>query len=77
MATDLTVKPRVVSRSPSSGAAWLAGEASGDYLASRVRPSLEERMGGALQFGIGGEKMRAAGRVPLYSSERLAVRGYV
>ena len=47
MATDLTVKPRVVSRSPSSGAAWLAGEASGDYLASLVLPTLEERMGGA------------------------------
>lgn len=77
MATNLTVKPRVVSRSPSSGAAWLAGEASGDYLASLVLPTLEERMGGALQFGIGGEKMLAAGLFPWYSSERLAVRGYV
>lgn len=70
------MKP-VVSRSPSSGAAWLAGEASGDYLASLVLPALEKAMGGALQFGIGGEKMQQAGLFPWYSSEMLAVRGYV
>ena len=77
MTTELTVKPHCVSRSPSSGAAWLAGEASGDYLASLVLPALEERMGGALQFGIGGEKMISSGLFPWYSSEMLAVRGYV
>ena len=59
------------------GAAWLAGEASGDFLASLVLPRLKMIMQGAPQFGIGGEKMVAAGLDAWYSSERLAVRGYV
>ncbi len=59
------------------GAAWLAGEASGDFLASLVLPELTRRMDGAPQYGIGGEKMIAAGLTPWYESERLAVRGYV
>ena len=59
------------------GAAWLAGEASGDFLASLVLPRLKTIMQGAPQFGIGGEKMVAAGLDAWYSSERLAVRGYV
>lgn len=38
------------------GAAWLAGEASGDFLASLVLPEVAKRMDGAPQFGVGGEK---------------------
>lgn len=61
----------------SDGAAWIAGEASGDYLASLVLPRLAEVMGGAPQFGVGGPKMAAAGLDAWYPSETLAVRGYV
>ncbi|MDO4936871.1 MAG: lipid-A-disaccharide synthase, partial [Sutterellaceae bacterium] len=61
----------------SKGAAWLAGEASGDFLASLVLPQLAEDMGHTPQYGIGGQKMIEAGLTPWYSSERLAVRGYV
>lgn len=64
-------------RNLSKGAAWLAGEASGDFLASLVLPQLAEDMGHMPQYGIGGEKMIEAGLTPWYSSERLAVRGYV
>lgn len=60
-----------------NGAAWLAGEASGDYLASLVLPHLSHAMGGTPQFGIGGEKMREAGFAAWYPSDALAVRGYV
>ncbi len=61
----------------SEGAAWIAGEASGDFLASLVLPRLAQEMGGAPQFGVGGPKMTAAGLDAWYPSERLAVRGYV
>ena len=64
-------------RSLCEGAAWIAGEASGDYLASLVLPRLSEVLGGAPQFGVGGPKMAAAGLDCWYPSERLAVRGYV
>lgn len=60
-----------------SGAAWLAGEASGDFIASLVLPAVKEAMGGALQFGMGGDKMRAAGLDAWYDCSTLAVRGYV
>ena len=49
----------------SDGAAWLAGEASGDFLASLVLPELARRMNGGPQFGIGGQKMVDAGLVRL------------
>jgi lipid-A-disaccharide synthase len=61
----------------SHGAAWLAGEASGDLLASRVLPHLRQAMGGAPQYGIGGPRMIEAGLESWYPSETLAVRGYV
>ena len=61
----------------SAGAAWLAGEASGDFLASLVLPQLAEDMDQAPQYGIGGQKMIDAGLIPWFRSERLAVRGYV
>ncbi len=60
----------------SDGAAWLAGEASGDFLASLVLPELARRMDGGPQFGIGGQKMLDAGLTPWYDSSKLAVRGY-
>lgn len=59
------------------GAAWLAGEASGDFLASLVLPEVAKRMDGAPQFGVGGEKMLAAGLEGWYPANRLSVRGYV
>lgn len=59
------------------GAAWLAGEASGDFLASLVLPEVARRMDGAPQFGVGGDKMLAAGLEGWYPANRLSVRGYV
>ena len=43
-----------------NGVMWLAGEASGDALASLVIPPVKRAMGGALQFGIGGVPSRSA-----------------
>ncbi|MCF0254373.1 MAG: lipid-A-disaccharide synthase, partial [Duodenibacillus sp.] len=60
----------------SNGAAWLAGEASGDYLASLILPELGRRLAGAPQFGIGGERMQAAGLIAWHGIDTLAVRGY-
>lgn len=65
-----------VNKELSDGAAWLAGEASGDFLASLVLPELARRMDGGPQFGIGGHKMVEAGLTPWYDSSKLAVRGY-
>jgi lipid-A-disaccharide synthase len=60
-----------------TGAVWVAGEASGDFIASLVLPEVEKRMDGAPQYGIGGEKMTAAGFHPWYDIAELSVRGYV
>ena len=60
-----------------NGAVWLAGEASGDFIASLVIPEVAARMGGAPQYGVGGDKMRAAGFRAWYDSRELSVRGYV
>ena len=59
------------------GAMWLAGEASGDALAGIVLPAVSGAMGGALQFGIGGERMREAGLEAWRDASVLSVRGYV
>ncbi len=59
------------------GVMWLAGEASGDALASLVLPAVQQKMAGALQFGIGGEKMRRAGLDVWKDASVLSVRGYV
>lgn len=59
------------------GAVWLAGEASGDFIASLCIPELARRMDGAPQFGVGGVKMREAGLNAWVDSSELAVRGYV
>ncbi len=60
-----------------NGVAWLAGEASGDFIASLVLPSVAQQSPGLTQFGIGGDKMRAAGLDVWYESRLLSVRGYV
>lgn len=60
-----------------NGAVWLAGEASGDYIASLVLPEVSRRMGGAPQYGVGGDKMRAAGFHAWHDIGELSVRGYV
>lgn len=60
-----------------NGAVWLAGEASGDFIASLVIPEVAKRMDGAPQYGVGGDKMRAAGFRAWYDVRELSVRGYV
>ena len=44
-----------------NGIAWLAGEASGDYIASLVLPEVEKRFPGTPQYGVGGPRMRSFG----------------
>jgi lipid-A-disaccharide synthase len=56
--------------------AMVAGEASGDLLASHLITALSARLPGAEFFGIGGPRMQAAGFVPWWPAEKLAVRGY-
>lgn len=67
----------MTSAEESRGAGWLAGEASGDYLASLVLPEVGRLLKGAPQFGIGGPRMVKAGLAAWYGSDRLAVRGYM
>jgi len=57
--------------------AMVAGEASGDLLASHLIAALKERLPDAKFFGIGGPKMQAQGFDAWYPLEKLAVRGYV
>ena len=57
--------------------ALVAGEASGDLLASYLMGALRERMPDARFCGIGGPRMQAAGFDAWWPSEKLAVRGYV
>lgn len=55
----------------------VAGEASGDLLASLLIQGLKTRWPQLQGWGIGGPKMVAEGFDALWPSERLAVRGYV
>lgn len=57
--------------------AMVAGEASGDLLASLLIQGLRERWPQAQGHGIGGPRMAALGFDAWWSHERLAVRGYV
>jgi lipid-A-disaccharide synthase len=57
--------------------AMVAGEASGDLLASHLIRALRQHMPDAEFFGIGGPKMQAEGFDALWPCERLAVHGYV
>jgi lipid-A-disaccharide synthase len=55
----------------------VAGETSGDLLASLLLTALQARWPGMQAFGIGGAAMRAQGFDAWWSSEDLAVRGYL
>ena len=57
--------------------AMVAGEASGDLLASHLIAALKARLPDAQFFGIGGPKMQAEGFDAWWPAEALAVRGYV
>ena len=55
----------------------VAGEPSGDLLASLLLRSMKQRWTQLRSFGIGGDAMLAQGFESWWSSERLAVRGYL
>ena len=57
--------------------AMVAGEASGDLLASLLIPSLQQRWPGVQLHGIGGPRMNALGFESWWPVSKLAVRGYV
>lgn len=57
--------------------AMVAGEASGDLLASLLLQGLSDRWPGMAAAGIGGPKMVAQGFDAWWPSERLSVFGYV
>lgn len=57
--------------------AMVAGEASGDLLASHLLRGFRERWPGLAAVGIGGPHLQAQGMQAWWPSDRLAVRGYV
>ena len=57
--------------------AMVAGEASGDLLAGLLLDGLKTRWPALQSFGIGGPHMGKRGFVAWWSSDKLAVRGYV
>ena len=67
-ASQLPAAPRI---------AVVAGETSGDYLASLLLAGLKARWPALHAEGIGGSRMKADGFQALWPSEKLAVRGYV
>jgi len=57
--------------------AMVAGEASGDLLASHLIAALRAKFPNAVFYGIGGPKMLGQGFKTWHPLEKLAVRGYV
>ena len=57
--------------------AMVAGEASGDLLASLLLGGMRQRWPGLSSLGIGGPRMVAQGFAAWWPSDKLAVRGYV
>ena len=57
--------------------AMVAGEASGDLLASHLMASLKLKLPDAVFYGIGGPKMEGQGFDAWWPMEKLAVMGYV
>jgi lipid-A-disaccharide synthase len=57
--------------------AMVAGEASGDLLASQLIQALRDRLPNAVFYGVGGPKMLGMGFEAWHPLEKLAVRGYV
>ena len=57
--------------------AMVAGEASGDLLASLLLQAMRRRWPAMVAGGIGGPKMEQTGFEAWWPSDRLAVRGYV
>lgn len=55
----------------------VAGEASGDLLASQLMLAVKELIPNVRFVGIGGPKMQVAGMQILYPMEKLSVMGYV
>jgi len=55
----------------------VAGEASGDLLASHLIASLRAKLPDAVFYGIGGPKMQAQGFDAWWPMEKLSVMGYV
>ena len=55
----------------------VAGEASGDLLASELMIAIKEMRSDVRFIGIGGPKMQAAGMEVLYPMEKLSVMGYL
>lgn len=55
----------------------VAGEASGDLLASQLLAALRVRLPNAVCYGIGGPQMSGQGFDAWYPLEKLAVRGYI
>jgi len=57
--------------------AMVAGEASGDLLASHLIQALKAKLPNAVFYGVGGPKMLGQGFKAWHPLEKLAVRGYV
>lgn len=57
--------------------AIVAGEASGDLLASHLMAALKEKLPHAVFYGIGGPKMASVGFDAWWPMEKLSVMGYV